>query len=209
MMHDLLKPPTTPAPESWRSALRQDIHAIAFRFRYELDTPHYGPRAGSWVREAREAADAILDAAEAESWGTFCAQVIAGLEAQSDRWRGSEFSDPDGFGGSALGRFGSAVEAVKDQDFATACGTMKAAVEAREAKPIPRHDVYPMPPEWSAPKPQPITLPPCFLNSSDMVAGHVRMTGWPLSAPATERDRRPPSAPPPATIPAWEKSASG
>jgi len=57
--------------------------------------------------------------------------MIAGLSAQSDRWRGSEFSDPDGFGGSALWRFISALEAVKDDDFATACGKMKAAARWR------------------------------------------------------------------------------
>lgn len=138
---------------SWRTAIRREIHSVAQRFRDELDTPHYGPRAGSWVREAREAADEIIDNTEAETWGAFCAQVIAALDAQHDRWRGGEFSDPDGFGGSALSRFGSALEAVKDQDFATARRTMAAAVEARTAKPIPRHDVYPMPPEWSAPVP--------------------------------------------------------
>lgn len=156
---------------SWRTALRQEIHSVTHRFRDELDTPHYGPRAGSWVREAREAADAILDAAEAESWGTFCVQVIAGLEAQSDRWRGSEFSDPDGFGGTALWRFISAIETVKDQDFATACATMKAAAEAREAKPIPRHDVYPLPPEDLAPPPAP--EPECAPPS-----GFARLAAW-------------------------------
>ncbi|WP_141400510.1 hypothetical protein [Magnetospirillum sp. 15-1] len=136
---------------SWRTALRQEIHSVAHRFRDELDTPHYGPRAGSWVREAREAADTILDNAEAESWAAFCALVIAGLDAQSDRWRGSEFSDPDGFGGSALWRFISALHEVEGDDFATACGKMEAAAKERNAKPIPSHDVYPLPPEDRVP----------------------------------------------------------
>lgn len=147
----------SPCPDdilvSWRTALRQEIHSVAFRFRDELDTPHYGPRAGSWVREAREAADEIINNADGDSWGAFCAQVIAKLDAQHDRWRGSEFSDPDGFGGSALSRFGSALEAVKDDDFATACRKMEDAATARDAKPLPRHDVCPMPPECSAPPP--------------------------------------------------------
>lgn len=139
----------------WRAALRQEIHSVAQRFRDELDTPHYGPRAGSWVREAREAADEIIDNAEGDSWGAFCTQVIAELDARHDRWRGSEFSDPDGFGGSALSRFGSALEAVKDCEFAEACSRMEAAAKTRDAKPIPSHDVYPLPPEDRAPTPEP------------------------------------------------------
>lgn len=145
----------------WRAALRQEIHSVAARFRDELDTPHYGPRAGSWVREAREAADTVIDNAEGDTWGAFCAQVTAGLDDQRDRWRGSEFSDPDGFGGSALGRFASAVAAVKDDDFATACRQIEAAAKARDAKPLPRHDVCPLPPEYLVPPP-PSPAPPLF-----------------------------------------------
>lgn len=158
---------------SWRTVLRQEIHSVAFRFRDELDTPHYGPRAGSWVREAREAADTIIGNAEGDTWAAFCAQVIAGLDAQSDRWRGSEFSDPDGFGGSALRRFVAAVETVKDDDFDTACGKMRAAAEAREGKPVPSHDVYPLPPEDRVPQPQSCPEPWCATPS--LIA---RLAAW-------------------------------
>lgn len=139
----------------WRQVARQEIHSVAARFRDELDTPHYGPRAGSWVREAREAADAILDAADGQSWGEFCTRVIAGINGQRDRWRGSEFSDPDGFGGSALGRFASALAEVDADDFVTARAKMADAAKARTAKTLPRHDVHPLPPQDLVPPPRP------------------------------------------------------
>lgn len=142
----------------WRAAARQEIHSVAFRFRDELDTPYYGSRAGSWVGEAREAADGVIDSAGGESWAEFCTQVIAGLGDQAERWRGSEFSDPDGFGGTALSRFSRALDAVKDDDFATACAKMEAAAKDRNAKPIPSHDICPLPPEYFLPLPPPPPL---------------------------------------------------
>lgn len=141
------------ALQSWRQALRQEIHSVATRFGDELDTPYYGSRAGSWVREAREAADGILAGVEAESWGQFCAEFLAGVSRQAECWRGADFSDPDGFGGSALTRFAIAVDAVKDDDFATACDKMAVAAQTRQAKPLPHHDVYPVPPEYLIPAP--------------------------------------------------------